>query len=555
MRSTMIVGLMSLAGALLTMPVQADVVILKGGERKEGMVRDIRGDEKNIEFTDATGTVKIPRDRISEIKDDPEHITYLHIGNQYLEKGNLLESRRYFTLARNEAPDDAEVKAALDKVEKAIMAKQADEDKRKEELTDIELKSVRELVADKQFDKAAEKTRFLIGVASTDEQKAVLTKQLADVYYKWGVDRQDKLDRVNAAVYLSKAFELDPSNQDAFDRLLTLWEKDPSKTEDVMKIYRDKLRQNPNDLPTMNKQVQLLMAQGKTADALPMLIQLSQSEGYRTADTTRLLTKAYDDEVKILATNQEFLKAASLYEQYVNAVPGTDPSPIAFYEYADMLTRSDPSKLEDRLALGDFAKSKGLNDDAKKQYKAALDMAPENQKALRELTVYAQREFSEVQQAAQRGNYVVAINMAESIKQDYSYLPEIVAAADDLIAKADIEYKRDLREKGEQAQELIRKADEYFQTGVYHMNLMKQDDRSDSRRPVSDKLEATNNLEFALRFYQTALKLDPSTAQVAKGDVRNKINRTNAHLATLKNPVPLPMPGGSSPTGSRYYRR
>src|SRR5690606_27498501 len=98
----------------------------------------------------------------------------------------------------------------FEKVEKAILAKQSDEDKRKQELMDLELKAIRELIEDKQFEKAAEKTRFLIGVTSTEDQKAILTKQLADVHYKWGVDRQDKLDRVNAAVYLSKAYELDP---------------------------------------------------------------------------------------------------------------------------------------------------------------------------------------------------------------------------------------------------------------------------------------------------------------------------------------------------------
>src|SRR5690606_16262476 len=115
---------------------------------------------------------------------EPDHITYLHLGNQYMEQNNLLEARRYITLARNEAPDDPEVNAAFEKVEKAILAKQSDEDKRKQELMDLELKAIRELIEDKQFEKAAEKTRFLIGVTSTEDQKAILTKQLADVHYK-----------------------------------------------------------------------------------------------------------------------------------------------------------------------------------------------------------------------------------------------------------------------------------------------------------------------------------------------------------------------------------
>lgn len=553
MRSTKIVGLLTLLGALIVISAQGDVVVLKNGDRKVGLVKEIRGDQSNIEFTDATGTVKIPRARISEIKDEPEHATYLHIGDQYLEQNNLLEARRYFNLARNEAPDEPEVKAALDKVELAIQSKQTDEDKRKEELMEIELKNIRQLVADKQFEKAAEKARFLIGVAPTEDQKALLTKQLADVYYKWGVDRQDKLDRINAAIYLSKSYELDSSNQDAFDRLLALWERDPAKTEDVMKIYRDRISKNPEDLVTMNKLVLLLVAQSKFNEALPMLVQLYQSDGYRTDETARMLVRAYEAETKALADKQEFLKAASLYEQYVESFPSTDPAPIYMYEYADKFSKADKNKVEDRLALGDYAKSKGLSDIAYGEYKAAYDLKPENEKALRELTIFAQRDFNDAQRAAQVANYQVAMNMAQTIKEQYSYLPDVVTAANDLYMKAEIEYKKDLREKGEQAQELIRKGDEYFQTGVYHMNMMKESDRSDSRRPVSDKLEAISNFEFSLRCYQSALKLDSRTASVENGDVRNKITRTQSHLRSLKNPVPLPMPSGSSPSGSRRY--
>lgn len=555
MRSTWITGAAIAVLVFAFQSARADVLVLKSGERKTGLVKELKSDPGNVEFTDSTGVIKIPRARISKIEYEPEFMSHMHIGQQYLDKNNLLDARRHFTLARNAAPDNPEVLAALDKVERAIQQKQADEQKRKEELMELELKNVKELLADKQFEKAADKTRFLIGVAPTEEQKAMLTRQLGDVYYQWGLDCLDRLDRVNAPIYLSKAYELNPSNVDAFNRLLALWEKDPARTNDVIKVYQDRLRQNPNDLEVLFKLSNLLLDQNNYSEALPMLVTLYNSEQYRNTDVGEKLKKAYETVCRDLVSNKNYLAAADLYEQYVGTFPGTDPTPIYLYEYADKLTKIDPNRVEDYLELGDFAKDKGLLEQAKKAYKAALDLASDNKKALQELTIFAQRDLREAQLAAQRANYLVAINIAEDVKSEYAYLPEIVQQADDLIAKADIEYKRDLREKREQAQELIRKADEYFNVGVYHMNAMKNVERTDSRRPVSDKLEAISNFELALRYYRTALKIDPSSTRVENGDVSNKIQRTQAHLSSLTNPVPLPMPGGGSPSGKKYYPR
>lgn len=524
---------------LLSPGLKADVVILRTGDKVVGLVRDMPSDADKVLLVTASGEVVIPRKQIVEQTRESVSTGYRRIAEVHMESGRWEQALKTLELASEQEPPDPEVPRLLNMAREKMLQDGLSRLEAQASLNRQRLNEVEDSINAKNFEQAQELLDAVRATSPTLEILTRVSRLTASLEVAWGLDREDKLDYAGAAKHFTEALRYEPKNQTAVDHLLNIWADDPVHRDDVIAGYRRKLETDPNDILAIRKLADLYLASGLVADALPFLQKIVDSGKFRDQGYGERLSVAYSTLSNEAASQKDYQKAIQLYTEFLKRSPNSDPRPLYFYEYLSRYEKLEPDDLASRVELAEFLKSKGLDTQAFQDIQGLLEKDPKNERAVAMFRDYAQLDLDEAKQDFDQGRYAMAMSGAKKLTQTYTTIPDIVEAASDLYARAEIEMKRAERDRKNQARELVSLGDQYYQQAYFYANQMKTTERDPNVRVISFRHEAIKYARRGGEAYRQAMNIDPNVGSIAGGDLNFKIRDLNQLYNSLTQP-PVP---------------
>jgi tetratricopeptide (TPR) repeat protein len=527
----------------------SDVIVFNNGDHKEGIVQDVKGNENVILFIDSTGQVQIGKDRLLSVNKEEPYKGYLEIGNQYFDRGDYDRALEQYAKAKELKPDAQDVADRIALAKAQIERKKAELLKQRSEEISALIEEARSLAKKQSFDESVKALKRAESLNPSADQGEEIHNALAESYYLWGISRMDRVNKEGAAELFEQALKYDPKHQEAYDKLIELWSSDPTKLDQVIAVYKQRLVQNPNDMSLKLKLAKAYYDKKNYEDALPLYIELYKSGQVDKTVIAERLDWLFKQLHTSYAQRQQYEKAIQYYKLYMETMPNVDPSVLYIYEYADRSLKLKPGDIKGRTALAYFARENHLDAQARKEFERVIQLDPENAEALKGLNLYAEDALREAQFFFDQKQYSTATDLAKKIFEDYPRSKEVAQKETELISKAENEMRREARLKQKEAAELVTRGDEYYAQAQGHIAAMKSSEINRNVYILSDKEEAKKYLRRAIYCWETALKTDPSLGSLATGDLRNKLRDSRQQLYVLENPVPMPMP----PTTERTW--
>jgi len=535
-------GVWVLAGLmiLLVQGIFSDVVILQTGERRLGLVMELKEDPDNVLFETNMGEMKIPRARIARIDKEAPDISYIHIAKGYFQSKDYSKAREYADKALKANPNNTDAAKLIEDIQKSIQDEAQRRLTEKEQQFARSLDEIKRLMAEDKPEEAQVLMDKLQRADLSDPQKEMVQSTLAQLYYQLGLRRLDQLNPRGAAEYFEQSLALNPDNEEVFNRLLTIWQQDPTMTARVIAIYEKRYAKKPGDLETARILASLYLRNNDREKALPYLIVVQEGTKGKDPVIQGQLKETLSFLHENAASNKQFGKAADYFKVLLEFFPNEDSTPLYFYQYSDKLKNLAPDDLEGRNQLGDFCKEHNLEEEGRGLYLYVLDRDPKNERALAGLNYYAQKDLAEAQDAFQKKDYDIAVYLVGQITNNYIKLPDVLTKAYEMKERAENEIRREAREKSARALALARKGDDYYATADQYINALKSTERRGDVRIVSDKEQAKLFLKRAIAAWESALKVDPSLAAPENEDLTTKLRDARAKLLNLTTVLPFP---------------
>jgi tetratricopeptide (TPR) repeat protein len=525
---------------LFTTSVFSDIVIFKTGERKTGLVKELKDEPDYVLFINSKGELRIPHSRISRIiKEDPD-VNYSHIAEGYIKIKDFLKARQYVDLAIQANPESKDVATLHQRLELEIKKESEKKQSDEKQKISLDIQKIEELIDEDSFEEAQDILK-LNGKKELSEDQAGLLKVLyVKLYHEWGLSNLDHLNPNGAAEKFEKALALDPDNQDILSKLVAIWEKNPKMAPEVIQIYTKQFEQDPENIDLARKLADLHYSIFDYEGALPYLLIINKKTSGQDSITRSRLMETLDRLRYEAASKQRFDIAQKYYKMILDIFPGKDPTPYYYYQFKEKEQKLEKDDYDAMIELGNFCSEHHLDSEARKLYRDVLKKDPDNIKALNELKKYASRDLEEAEVTFRRKDYDTTLNLSGQIIVNYIRFPDVQERAKELMEKAENEIRRENREKAERGIALARRGDEYYAQAQYHMNAMKSTERRDEIRVVNDKEEAKKFLRRAISAWETAIKIDPKLARVDSEDLGTKLRDARLSLQSLTTVRPIP---------------
>ncbi len=534
---------------LLANLAKTDVVILKNGDRLEGIVETISNEPESILFRNSSGTIKIQRTKIYQIINEPLAISHLKIGNQFLQNEEFESALSEFQLALELDPQLTEASDRINYTRDLLKNKQAEADQ-------LRLHQIERLIAaaeksqqEMDFEKSLRQLDEAESLSPLERQQREIKQVRVQTLLELGKQQMDRFNERAASVTFQKVLELDPVNEAAQKLLLQIWEKDPTRLNDVIATYEKLLSAKPQDKTIVLKLANAYYDKQDFIQALnyyeKLLGESGQAKELSQTRIRQILTRLYTE----AAQKGNYADALNYYKKFLEIFPSEDQTPLYIYEYADRKQKIAPSEFDARLELVEFCQKNNLNEYAEKELIEILKLDPQNRRALEEISQYAAKAYEEAEFFFNNREYSLAIESAQKILDKYPWIVTIVQKSNELIERANNELRRVQRQKEAEARVLASRGTEYYQRAQDFINSMRSTERRNNVRIVSDREEAKKFLRRAIMAWEKALELDPSLGDVTGEDLKNKLNDAKHLLGVLENPVPMPFPVPRRPTG------
>ncbi|MCD6386238.1 tetratricopeptide repeat protein [Candidatus Sumerlaeota bacterium] len=519
-----------------------DVVILTNGDRLEGIAEPVRGEPGNILMRTGAVVIKIKGEQIRKIIKEPEAMGHLKIGNQLMERQEYESAIKEFKQAYKLDPTLKDVQQRIAIAEELLRRRKTEQEK--ERLLKISklISEARMATKERHFEDAVRLLTQAELMNPSDKLLNEIRTIKIDALIGLGLNQLDKLNEAGAMATFQKVLLLDPTNEVAQKQLIKIWERDPSRLDDIIKAYEKILASNPDDKTTIYKLANALFDKRKFERALSYYERLlgdkSFNQEFISTRIRNILTRLHTLSAQAL----DYKKAKKYYKKMMELFPDVDPTTLYLYEYAERKQQIDPKDINARLALAEYCKQHKLDEYAEKEYREILKLEPENQKALDGLTYYAQKMFSEAQYFFDSKQYHLAIKTAQKILEKYPQISTVTEKTADLIERANNELRLVKRLKETEAKELAQRGNEYFQRAEEFINMMRSTERKNNVRIISDREEAKKYLRRAILAWEKALEIDPSLAELSSEDLAHKLGEARARLRVLESPVPMKFP-------------
>lgn len=524
--------------ALASVPAQADIITYTDGRTVKGIVED-RADSPTVSVITASSRLVIPRTRIREIKHESRSQGYVHIGTEHAARGNLGEAIKAYEAALKEDPANAEAQRLLDEAQGRLADQQRAT--RSDALSQIDKLALEAQDAIKagDFKRAEAAYKEANRLVPSPEQAEKLRLAISDMYLKWAEEREDKLDNTGAEEKLNLALAANPNNEDVVQKMLRLWEDDPTKRAQTVNIYETILERHPEDRNMRRKLGDMYFEMNRWEDAATHFLQLYKTSAeYKGTELETKLVECLNRLHLQYAEKKEYDKAIYYFRLLAAIDPSIDPTGEVVYQYAKRERELPANDVKGRLELARFAQQNGMDQEALEQYRKLIKFPAAKAEAQKAIDAYAQRALLAAKAQFQQGNFTLAATLAGQIRTDYPEAQTIQEQAADLMGRASAEQAKDRRQRREFAKDLVRRGDEFYQQGWFHLNNLFSTERQNIPRLVSDRQMAKMYFQYAINAYQEAIQADPSLGTDSQSLVNVNLRQARAMLLRLNQRAP-----------------
>lgn len=506
---------------------RADVVRLADGSMLYGVVQTAPASAPNVTIQTSGGGFALPKRKVAAVEQESDAMDRTRLGDGYLKAGKYSESASEYEMALKADPSLAAAKEGLQKAQTELARINAA--KQGAASTDIgtALDNVQKLVAEKKFEEAYSVVRT-INIASAPDLKPRYDKLMAEGAYKWALDCIDRQNPGRAAELLQVAVRLDPANDEARRKLVSLWEKDPTQLDRAVTEYAKS--EQPED---QLKLADALMRQHKYEEALDKYIRYGSDPKLMTPDRTDRMRQAFQFVHSEYARRAEYDKAVVVYKAFLDRFPSEDLVPLARYEAKLKATQTDMTNPDAVAELAAYVEERGFADQSRKLYAKVLELKPDNALALGAMQRFAAQDLQDVAVFMSDGQYALAAGKAAEIEQLYTMLPGVTQQAGVIKQQAAKMQAQAVQNAKQQGTLYAQRGDDYYSQALSYMSAYMSTNVDQRVRVINPKDEAVKYLRLAIYAWQGALQLDPSLNDPISYDLGRKIAEANGRLAQM----------------------
>jgi tetratricopeptide (TPR) repeat protein len=512
---------------------RADVIVFKGGERQEGIVTTAPGDPGSVYFQQTMGQVKISRDRIQEVVEEPDSTDWREVGDQFFQAKRYDKALEAFKKAGTFTPPDAQLDERT-KATQAALARESGTDRRKEmaKLDETLDRAEKELGAKKYPVAEVILTTETLALNPSDEQNERIKTLKTKLYKEWGLERLDKMARPAAARYFEQALALDPTDQQVYGQLLDIWSGMPEKTEQVIQAYEVQTKLHPDDMATRAKLGAKYYEFAKTLDtesgtktepadrdavrARSLQTYEKAANEYEAVYGSRNL-KGSDIEKGLLEVlnslynrarqEQDYDRALAFYKRVQKIDPKASDTETLHMEYYRDLKALAPDDVAGRVKLAERLRTLGDSEMARGEVEQLFKKYPDSQEVKDAMRVYADELLKKVQEAWGNLNYEEASTLASRCMLQYGYLPDVKEEALRIQNLANVEIRRLQQQRSGEGLRYKQLGDQYFQTAESDRDAMVTTTVDTKQTGIRNfKNDAISNYAKALDSYGKALQ-------------------------------------------------
>jgi len=198
---TVSLALVALVTLGISNAVRGDVVILKNGDRLEGIVTPTPGKSDSILLRNYKTRLTIQRDRISSIQEEPDSVDWRRIGDQFFNDKRYEESLEAYRKSASYDPADSRTAEQIRLAELALQ-RGATPTSGPAQSIDRLLDEVAQIIERKEYEKAEsillKDAPALLPAAA--QQRLILDLKKA-LYRRWALEMADKLRWNDATKY------------------------------------------------------------------------------------------------------------------------------------------------------------------------------------------------------------------------------------------------------------------------------------------------------------------------------------------------------------------
>ncbi|MBN1516651.1 hypothetical protein JXA32_08795 [Candidatus Sumerlaeota bacterium] len=520
----------------------ADYIILNDNGRKvEGIVLPYTDEDKTISIQTTTSKLTFQLSEIKSVEKHEEYYTFMRIGQQYHREGNLDKAGEYLKRAFELNPNDQDVQDALKLYERTLDAEARKQQKMTNQQIDDTIDEIVKLTEKAQFEEALKRYTALAELDPDEVRKIEFRDVLVQIYYQWGLKCIDHVDSAGAMKRLEQAREINPNFKPALDKLIKLYEGDPSKVDEVLKYYTEMLKLNPGDDKIRLKIANASMVKKDWDQAIEHYKVLFLKNKLNNPDIENNLRTAFENSHQEKSNSFDFEGAKQTYEDFAKVFPDIDRTPIFNYEYLLRRQELSDDNIKGHLELAQWCMDNGLDDKAQRHFFHVLRFDKNNEAASKALLHYATLDMQDARNVYQKGNYAGAINLCDEVIEKYSTtLPSIVQAATDLQEEARIKLTAKLKDQAQQAESYYASGEQNFSQAMSFFQQLNDTRYTETSVKIyNPRTEAIRYFKRAKRDYQTAARLD-NTLNI-KYSISDKIKDCDRYIDRLDSGA-LPLP-------------
>lgn len=490
---------------------RADVLTYTNDRQLKGIVEERSPDSPRVKFIGADGSFMVPRSRIKSIRKESLAEGYVHIGDEFRRRGNYESAIDQYRRAQEQDPT---LKTANERIEQTREAlEERSRLRRHDELQEVDDigREVRRLVELEEFERAEQLLERASSLVPNREQVEELQDLVGDLYLAWARYHLDRFDKGSAEEKLDRALVAQPRNDAIIALLLTLWEGQPDKEDQVLRIFETALENRPEDTLLRRKVADLTYASDDIENSLYHYLNLyerserkpwTELEGRVVENLQRLHQKK--------AAGRDYEKAIYYYNLLAEIIPEPDPFVVPYYRFRQRALEVAADDIPGRVELARFAEQTGLFPLALQTYRQILEKDENNAEARSGIARFALNVVQQAEASFDRGDYIHSKLLANRVILEYEDAEEALGRALQIKAKAAKEIARDRRASRERAMDYVARGDQYFaQASQFYRDFFSTQIVSNTFRS-NPKADAVRFYQYAIDAYEDALKIDPS---------------------------------------------
>jgi tetratricopeptide (TPR) repeat protein len=537
---------------LFAVDARPDVIVIQQGRRLECQVLRESTAGVTIRLDDGSEVI-LPWQRIQTIERAGEWKNMVRVGDHSLEAGDYERARERFESALLANPPAEEIEAIRARITQAM---EATADRRSAE-RESGLAQIQDLIV--AAGSHIEQSQWLRAIRALDEAGALeptaaqaerIRELRSDALYGRAYSLNDRLDSAGALEALNALFEVDSSHADGLDLYNKIIEDQQLDSKEAVAEIEEILESNPDRLDLHVRVGEYHSRRGDHHRALPHLLAAAESE-LLFAQIRGRLKRAMIAMVDETVQSGDYERAVGLYENYLERFPEEDQNYLNVLIYHYQRQRLAPDDLDGHIRLAFQCREEGYLDWAKEQMGIVLAQNPNHPGGLELHRGFAEDAYSESIASVKERNFAVAQMQLERFIEEYGGYEDLVENAQVQLAFAVQRVREEERRRGEQAEVLVQRADEFYAVAQRELSTWQElefRDRSNfTIRGVSRRETVVLNLRRAIDYYTAALHLDSSLGPPEGGDVLTKRADAENLLRTLTR--------GRFPTREPFFSR